>query len=224
VPRLTSTHVPARDHPCFARVWARLSGCVGAEEERAELLRGLIGRVLEVGAGDGRNFALYPSAVTEIVAVEPEPYLRGRAIDAARRAGRNVTVLDGRAEALPTGELGFDAAVTSLVLCSVEDQAAALAELRRVLRPDGKLRFFEHVAADPGIVRTTQRALDRSGIWPRLGGGCHLSRDTLGAIRTAGFHVDVVRRVDFGALSRVVPFLLGRARLPAENVTSTMLR
>lgn len=103
--------------------------------------------------------------------------------------------------------------MTSLVLCSVEDQAAALGELRRVMRPGGELRFFEHVAAGSGPRRTAQRALDRSGVWPWLGGGCHLSRDTLDAIRSAGFHVELVRRVNLGLASRAISFLLGRARL-----------
>jgi ubiquinone/menaquinone biosynthesis C-methylase UbiE len=218
MPRTPPDQAPAREHPCFARIWAGLGGRIGAQEQRLELLQGLAGRVLEVGAGDGRNFALYPRDVREVVAVEPEPYLRERAIDAARRAGRTVTVLDGRAEALPLIAHSFDAAVTSLVLCSVEDQTAALGELRRVLRSGGELRFFEHVVADPGIVRSAQRALDRSGLWPRLGGGCHLSRDTLAALRAAGFRVEFVRRVDIGAVSRAVPLLLGRARLAEPHL------
>ena len=213
----------AREHPCFARMWARLAGRMGFEEERLELLEGLAGRVVEVGAGDGRSFALYPREVVEVVAVEPEPYLRERALDAARRAGRTVTVLDGRAEALPLTADGFDAAVISLVLCSVEDQAVALGELRRVLRPGAELRFFEHVVADSGVVRGAQRALDRSGLWPRLGGGCHLSRDTLAAIRAAGFRVEFERRVDRGAVSRAVPILLGRARLGEPDGSPMLL-
>ena len=75
-------------------MWPRLARCMGSEEERSELLQGLAGRVLEVGAGDGRNFALYPRDVVEVVAIEPEPYLREQAVDAARRAATTVTVLD----------------------------------------------------------------------------------------------------------------------------------
>lgn len=223
MPRTAPDRAPAREHPCFARMWARLAGRLGFEEERLELLQGLAGRVLEVGAGDGRSFALYPPEVVEVVAIEPEPYLRERAIDAARRAATTVTVLDGRAEALPLTANSFDAAVISLVLCSVEDQGAALGELRRVLRPGAELRFFEHVVADPGMVRGAQRALDRSGLWPRLGAGCHLSRDTLAAMRAAGFRVESARRVDDGAVSRAVPILLGRARLAEPDVSPTLL-
>jgi ubiquinone/menaquinone biosynthesis C-methylase UbiE len=202
-------------HPCFARVWTRLAGRVGAAEVRNELLHGLAGRVLEVGAGDGRSFANYPAEAVEIVAVEPEPYLRRRALAAAQAASRPVSVLAGTAERLPVADHSFDAAVVSLVLCSVSDQATALAELRRAVRPGGELRFLEHVAADPGIINTAQRALDGSHIWPTLGGGCHLSRDTLAAIRGAGFQIERVRRVDLGAVSRAVPFLLGCARSPS---------
>jgi ubiquinone/menaquinone biosynthesis C-methylase UbiE len=178
---------------------------------RGQLLQGLTGRVLEVGAGDGRSFADYPSEVAEIVAIEPETYLRRRAVDAAQSAAQKVTVLAGVAEQLPVADRSFDAAVVSLVLCSVTDQAAALAELRRAVRPGGELRFLEHVAANPGITNTAQRALDRSHIWPTLGGGCHLSRDTLEAIRGAGFQIERVQRVDLGAVSHAIPFLLGCA-------------
>lgn len=107
MPPASTSRVQAQHHPWFARVWARLSGCIGGDAERGELLCGLSGRVLEIGAGDGRNFAHYPSAVSEIVAIEPEPYLRGHAIDAARRASRHVTVLDARAEALPLADRGL---------------------------------------------------------------------------------------------------------------------
>ena len=128
---------------CAARADAR-----GAAEHRRRLVAGLSGRVIEVGAGHGANFAHYPAGVTEVVAVEPEPTLRGLAEKAARAAAVRVSVLDGTAEALP-GD-GYDAAVTSLVLCSVPDQATALAEIRRVLRPGGELRFYEHVVPEGG--------------------------------------------------------------------------
>ncbi len=202
-------------HPCFARAWARLGSRVGTEEQRVALLLGLTGRVLEVGAGDGRNFGLYPATVVEVVAIEPEPYLRLRAVQAARAARPEVRVLDGHAEALPVEDHSCQAAVASLVLCSVNDQPAALAELKRVVVPGGELRFFEHVLAERGLVSLAQRALDGSGLWPRLGGGCHLSRDTLTAISAAGFRIESVRRSQIGLGSCGVPFVLGRARTPS---------
>lgn len=202
-------------HPCFARAWARLGSRVGTEEQRVALLRGLTGRVLEVGAGDGRNFGLYPATVVEVVAIEPEPYLRRRAIQAARATRPEVRVLDGHAEALPVDDHSCHAAVASLVLCSVDNQAAALAELKRVVVPGGELRFFEHVLAGRGLVNLAQRALDLSGLWPRLGGGCHLSRDTLTAISAEGFRIESVRGSGVGLGSCGVPFVLGRARTPS---------
>jgi ubiquinone/menaquinone biosynthesis C-methylase UbiE len=104
-----------------------------------------------------------------------------------------VVLVTGVAEQIPAPDAGADAVVTSLVLCSVPDPAAALAELRRVMRPGGELRFFEHVRADTAGKARAQSWLDRSGVWPRLFGGCHCARDTVAAIAGAGFAVADVR-------------------------------
>ncbi len=128
----------ALSHPVFARVYARLSVAMdraGGAAHRHHLVAGLHGRVIEIGAGNGRNFAHYPPEVTEVLAVEPEPHLRAAAVLAARTAPVPVRVVDGVAEALPGGDGAFDAAVVALVLCTVPDQATALAEVARVLRP-----------------------------------------------------------------------------------------
>ncbi|MEU7008736.1 class I SAM-dependent methyltransferase [Streptomyces sp. NPDC046332] len=187
-----STRVPrdAVHHPLFARFYARFSvsadtkGGIGAL--RTELLTGLSGRVIEIGAGNGLNFTHYPGAVSEVVAIEPERHLRQLAAEAALSADVPVDVVPGAAEALPVKSEAFDAAVASLVLCTVRDVHRALAELHRVLRPGGELRFFEHgLAPSPGMARA-QRALDRT-VWPRLFGGCHTARDPLAAIEAAGF-------------------------------------
>ena len=134
-------------HPIFARLFDRLVRKADPQqaEPRVELLAGLSGRVIEVGAGNGINFANYPREVTEVVAVEPETYLRQKAAGAAASAPVPVTVVDGLADALPAEDSSFDAAVTSLVLCSVPDQQSALGEIARVLKPGGELRFYEHV-------------------------------------------------------------------------------
>jgi SAM-dependent methyltransferase len=205
------------NNPLFARYF---DWCGGRNEERGnrelrrELLAGLSGRVIEVGAGNGLNFAHYPPAVTEVVAVEPEPYLRERAAQAARAAAVDVTVVDGLADALPADDGAFDAAVASLVLCSVPDQAAALAELRRVVRPGGELRFYEHVVAE-GRRGGVQRRLDDWGIWPRLSGGCHGARDTQAAIAANGWRIERVRRFDFKAGPVALPHIIGVARRDA---------
>ncbi len=204
-------------HPVFARVYVRLRPSMdrqGAEEHRRRLLAGLTGRVVEVGAGDGGNFGHYPGGVTGVVAVEPEPFLRTRATERAAAAPVPVEVVDGVADRLPLGDAAVDAAVVSLVLCSVPDQATALAELRRVLRPGGELRFYEHVAADTAGLRRLQAVADHT-LWPRLLAGCHTGRDTVAAIGAAGFVVEDLDRFLFPDGTRVSPagpHVLGRAR------------
>lgn len=202
----------AAGHPVFARVWSHISGRVGSDRQRSEMLAGMRGRVLEVGAGDGRNFAHYPSGVSGVTAVEPEPYLRRIAAVAALAAPVPVTVLDGTAELVPHEDASFESAVSSLVLCTVPDQATALAELHRVLVPGGELRFFEHVIAARSVGQAVQSGLDRSGIWPRLGAGCHLARDTVAAMGDAGFTVERMRRFTSGPGPLGLPFVLGVAR------------
>jgi ubiquinone/menaquinone biosynthesis C-methylase UbiE len=203
-------------HPIFARIYERLSRkteAAGIAEHRDDLLAGLSGRVVEVGAGNGLNFAHYPPAVTEVVAVEPEPFLRGRAAEAAAAASVTVKVVDGTAAALPFEDGSCDAGVVSLVLCSVPDQAAALTELHRVVRPRGELRFYEHVLADTPWHARVQRFLDHT-IWPHVSGGCHASRNTLAAIEAAGFGVEASQRFKFRLMPGIPtsPHILGSAR------------
>jgi len=137
-------------HPLFARCYGWLSQkaeAAGMADIRRELLAGLSGRVVEVGSGNGMNFRHYPVSVEAVTAVEPEPYLRARAEHASTEAAVPVQVVPGGAERLPFPDGTFDAGVASLMLCSVRDQNTALAELRRVVRPGGELRFYEHVRA-----------------------------------------------------------------------------
>ncbi len=163
---------------------------------RDELLAGLHGRVVEVGAGNGLNLAHYPSTVEHVIAVEPEPYLRGRAEQAGASATVPVQVLAGLADDLPLAPASVDAAVISLVLCSVPDPMSALQEVGRVLRPGGELRYLEHEAADTPVLRTVQRVVDAT-LWPLLAGGCHTSRRPADAVRAAGFTVVGERRLRF---------------------------
>jgi ubiquinone/menaquinone biosynthesis C-methylase UbiE len=186
-------------HPIFARLYACQSAVMeraGIAEHRDLLLAGLAGHVVEVGAGNGLNFAHYRPEVTRVLAIEPDPHLRGLAERAAARAAVPVEVVAGVAGRLPAADAAFDAAVVSLVLCSVPDQRGALAELRRVVRGGGQLRFLEHVRADGPRLARVQRLLDAT-VWPLLVGGCHTGRDTAAAIRGAGFRIESIERFRF---------------------------
>ncbi|SDO98473.1 Methyltransferase domain-containing protein [Streptomyces sp. cf386] len=187
------------------------------DEHRTRLLAGLSGEVLEVGAGNGLNFPYYPAEVTRLIAVEPEPRLRSAASALPSRSAR-VDVVDGHAGQLPAPDGSVDAVVMSMLLCSVADPDAALAEARRVLRPGGQLRFFEHVRADSRAMRRVQRLVDAT-VWPLLCGGCHTGRDTAAAITRAGFTITELDRFAFPATKIPLPaatHILGSARRAAS--------
>jgi ubiquinone/menaquinone biosynthesis C-methylase UbiE len=208
----------ARQHPVFARFYQRAGPLMergGMTPHRRALLDGLTGEVIEIGAGTGLNFGHYPPEVARVVAVEPEGRLRGAAAKAAARVPARVEVTDGVASQLLVPDASFDAAVVSLVLCSIPDLAAGLHEIRRVIRPGGELRFLEHVAAQTPRLRLVQRALDAT-VWPLLFGGCHLSRDTEAAITAAGFTISWLTRVRIPGTRLTLPttlHIIGAARL-----------
>jgi ubiquinone/menaquinone biosynthesis C-methylase UbiE len=153
--------------------------------------------------------------VTEVVAIEPESFLRARAEEAAGSAPVRLAILDGTADALPVPDAAFDAGIASLVLCSVPDQSNALAELRRVIRAGGELRFFEHVVSKRAGPARVQRIADRT-IRPFVTGGCHVARDTLAAIEAAGFVIEHSERFSFrpNPIDVTSPHILGTARRP----------
>jgi ubiquinone/menaquinone biosynthesis C-methylase UbiE len=203
-------------NPLFARFFHRFCGRdrgQGERELRRELLAGAGGRVVEVGAGNGINFEHYPASVTELIAVEPEPYLRGQAEKTAADAPVPVRVVPGVAGSLELAADSVDVVVVCGVLCSVADQNEALTEFRRVLRRGGELRFYEHVRSRRRGFARWQRMIDAP--WSRLMGGCHTDRDTLAAIADAGFRLEHYRGFGFppGAhVYPVVPRVLGLAR------------
>jgi ubiquinone/menaquinone biosynthesis C-methylase UbiE len=188
----------------FDRIDAR-----GGREHRRRLAQGATGDVLEIGAGTGRNLPLYGRAAL-VVALEPDAGMLGRAREAAGSAPVPVELVDGRAEALPFPDRSFDTVVASYVLCTVSDPDQALSEVRRVLRPRGTLRFYEHVRArDPRLARWQDR-LERPWAW--LARGDHPNRDTVAAIVRAGLDVVEVDAFDLEAMPKLVrPHVLGVA-------------
>ncbi len=179
---------------------------------RAPLLRRAEGDVLEIGAGDGANLALYPAGV-RVTLLEPNRYLLGYMAGGAARAGCAMTgAVRGQGERLPFGAGSFDTVVTTHVLCSVRDQRAVLAEIRRVLRPGGQFLFLEHVAAPPrSATLLAQRAINPA--WSAVGDGCQLTRQTGAAIRAAGFRLVELREFDAPYPAIVRPHISGVARV-----------
>ncbi|MEV4169599.1 class I SAM-dependent methyltransferase [Nonomuraea sp. NPDC049709] len=214
------TRLSDLQHPRFARAYVEASELAdrrGAYEHRRRLLAAAEGRVIEIGAGNGRNFPHYPARVTEVVAVEPDDTLRALAREQAASAPVPVSVVAGHAEALPGGEAAFDTAVVSLVLCSVPSLERALAEIVRVLRPGGQLLFYEHVRSANPVLGLLQDVITPA--WRRVAAGCHPNRDTLGAIERAGFAVSEADRFAFAPQPVIPPLthILGQARPAAST-------
>lgn len=182
-------------------------------EQRRKLLEGAHGDVLEIGAGTGANLVHYPSAVQTLTVVDPERPMVRRLERAVRAQSRLVTVLSAPAEDLPFNDDVFDVVVSTLVLCTVQDQPRALREVKRVLRPGGQLLFFEHVrSTDARVARSQDRM---NGMSRLVMHGCNCNRPTLETIQAAGF---IVTEVEHGALPKVPsfvqPFVTGSATAP----------
>jgi SAM-dependent methyltransferase len=156
------------------------------------LMSRLEGTVLEIGPGAGANLPFFRSSSVRWVGIEPNPYAHARLQEEAARLGLEAEVRLGTAERLPFPDRAADAVVSTLVLCSVRDQAAALREVRRVLRPGGRFVFMEHVVAPHGSWRRFAQRLVKP-LWPVIADGCHPDRDTAQAIQDAGFSKILLR-------------------------------
>ncbi len=201
----------------FARFYDRCMASTedaGLADRRRVLLSGASGSVIEIGAGTGANLAQYPAGLTEVVLVEPEQPMAERLRQHLGRIASPVRIVQAPAESIPVPDDSFDFAVATLVLCTVSDPSLALSELRRVLKPGGRLLFLEHVRAeDPSLAKWQDRF---QPLWLRIGHGCHCNRSTLEQIRSSGF---VVESVEHGRLPKaapiVKPMIAGVASAPA---------
>ena len=170
----------------------RLGGCAELERIRTEALSAATGRVLEIGFGSGANLTHYPDAVASVTALEPNHGMHDRAVARIRASRIPVFSVVGQGEALPFLNGSFDTAVSTLTLCSVADLGHVLSELRRVLRPDGRLLLVEHgLSSDPAVARWQGRL---NGIQNVVACGCHLNRAIAASVVEAGFRFETVRQ------------------------------
>ena len=201
-------------HPVFAQVYRAVAAAGeagGFGRVRESVLARATGRLLVLGVGPGHDLAHLPPAVTSVVAVEPDPAMRAQATPRAAAAPVPVALLSADAHALPLDDASVDAVLCACVLCSVTSPPQVLAEVRRVLAPDGVLLLLEHVVAPQGHwLRPVQRALDP--LWRRCAGGCSVLRDSRAAVADAGFDVSEVRQtLAWPNLPPVAPTALGTA-------------
>ena len=183
------------EHKWFASIYDRMMA--GAERSfmrrvRDEIAGGARGRVLEVGAGTGANFPYYSDQAQEVIATEPDPYMLERARRRAEEVGRSIELQRAPAEELPFEDASFDTVVSTLVMCTVRDPLRALSEVRRVLRPSGQLRMYEHVRYDHAFGAFWQDLITPAWRW--FGAGCHPNRDIASFVREAGFEFEQLER------------------------------
>jgi ubiquinone/menaquinone biosynthesis C-methylase UbiE len=161
------------------------------QKYRREVVPAARGRVLEVGVGSGMNLPLYASSVKEVIGLDPSEQLLDMARRRSAQAVVPVDLMRGSASAMPLDDDSFDTVVMTWTLCSIADPLAALREMRRVLKPGGKLLFVEHgLSSDAGVARWQHRL---TPIWRHLAGGCHLDRKIDDLVRAAGFELPVLK-------------------------------
>jgi ubiquinone/menaquinone biosynthesis C-methylase UbiE len=185
----------------------------GLRETRREALSAARGRTIDLGAGTGANLDLYPDAVEDLILAEPDPHMLKQLREKAQSSGSAAGLVEAGAEDLPFPDSSFDTAVFTLVLCTVPNPAAALAEAARVLRPGGRLLFVEHVRAEDEKLARWQDRLVRP--WRFIGDGCHCNRDTVAAIEASPLEIEGVERSEMPKAPPIVkPMIHGSAVLP----------
>ncbi|HEX6228363.1 MAG TPA: class I SAM-dependent methyltransferase [Solirubrobacterales bacterium] len=185
----------------------------GLREMRREVLAEASGRTIDLGAGTGANIGLFPDAVTEVVFAEPSPHMATKLRRKLPESDPSAELIEAPAEQLPFEDSSFDTAVFTLVLCTVPDPAAALAEAARVLRPGGKLLFVEHVRSDDPKVARWQDRLERP--WRFFADGCHCNRDTVAQIEASPLELKGVTPGQIPKAPPIVrPLVRGRAAAP----------
>jgi ubiquinone/menaquinone biosynthesis C-methylase UbiE len=185
----------------------------GLRKMRREVLSAAQGRTIDLGAGTGANLDLYPDAVTELLLAEPDPHMAKQLRQKLAESGQAAESMEASAERLPFEDSSFDTAVFTLVLCTVPNPEAALAETARILKPGGRLLFLEHVRAqDPGLARWQDR-LEKP--WRFIGDGCHCNRDTVASIEASPLDLEGVEPGRLPKAPPIVrPLVQGRAVLP----------
>lgn len=205
--------------PLFARLYDRVTKDTedaGLHEKRRELLARAGGRTLEIGAGTGVNLELYPEAVTELVLTEPDEHMRAQLERKVADAGRRPEVVGAGAEDLPFEDASFDTVVATLVLCTIPAPRRALEEISRVLKPDGRLLFLEHVRSDDAGLARWQDRLERP--WGWFGRGCHPNRDTVAMINESALRIGDLESDRMPKAPPIVrPLVIGEARPTARS-------
>ena len=201
-----------KGHKWFASIYDRMMASGERSfmrDVREEIAGGARGRVLEIGAGTGANFPYYNDHAEEIFATEPDPYMLRRAKRRAKKVGRPIELRQASAEHLPFEDASFDTVVNTLVMCTVGDPLRALVEVRRVLRPSGELRMYEHVRYDHAFGAFWQDLI--TPVWRWFAAGCHPNRDVASFVREAGFEFE--RLEPMKPFPPIPPFVFARPHI-----------
>lgn len=201
-----------RGHKWFAALFDRVMASAERsfmKRVREDITGGAKGRVLEIGCGTGANFAYYSEQAQEVIATEPDPYMLERARKKAATASRPLEIRQASAEELPFSDSSFDTVVSTLNMCSIPHPDRALAEIKRILKPSGEYRFYDHVRYDHAFGAFWQDLI--APVWGWFGAGCHPNRDIAAFIRDAGFEFE--RLESSKPLPPIPPMLFSRPHI-----------